>query len=209
MNPTLNVFCVSVLKTVVVVSALVRPLANLTCQPIRCCNIAWVTVFKFQIDHVWTTKSMRSCVHMCDKARVITLIMTGFMIIVIVKFYQHYTLKMWRLYAIFFLSVFLCVLPALMCWTWSFYNIFNITPQGLTTQTTSLTMQERAGEMKGCEARWHWTISAVNPFVFHFPYLQCPLEPIKQHTQTHPRTLTKKHYIFQISHYASPRSWTA
>lgn len=66
---------------------------------------------------------------------------------------------MHRLYANVFLSVCLCVLAALMCGAWVFYNMFNITPQGLATQTTTLTMRGER-EMEGSEGRWHWTISA-------------------------------------------------
>lgn len=43
----------------------------------------------------------------------------------------------WHMHTVFMplssLSVCLCVLAALMCGAWVFYNMFNITPQGLTT----------------------------------------------------------------------------
>lgn len=139
---------------------------------------------------------MRSCVHMCDKARVITLITTGFMIIVIVKFYQHHTLKMWHLYAIFFLSVFLCVLPALMCWTWSFYNIFNITPQGLTTQTTSLTMRERErGRDEGMWGEMALNYQCSKPICLPLPIFAMPPRAYKT-TYTNTPTHTNQETLY-------------
>ena len=68
------------------------------------------------------------------------------------------------------LHVLQCVLSDVM---WGFYSIFNITPQGLTTQATSLTMQGES-EINECEARWHWTINEVNPIGLSLPIFAIP-----------------------------------
>lgn len=79
------------------------------------------------------------------------------------------------------LPVLQCVLSAVM---WGFYSVFNITPQGLTTQTTSLTMQGER-EIKECEARWHWTINVVNPIGLSLPIFAIPPQSLRNTAHKH------------------------
>lgn len=85
-----------------------------------------------------------------------------------------------------------------MCGAWVFYNMFNITPQGLTTQTTTLTIRGRERDVR----RDSTDLSAQSKLIcLPLPiYLQRPLQPIKHTTHKHTHTLTTKHYIVQIPH---------
>lgn len=99
---------------------------------------------------------------------------------------------------------------ALMCGAWAFYNMFNITPQGPATQTTTLTMQGERERRRDVRRDGTELSAQSKPICLPLPIFAIPPTAYKtRHTQTCPRTLTKKHYIFQFPHYTFHRSWTA
>lgn len=143
--------------------------------------------------------------HVCREAGAISWLISAFRITIFSAAPCHFGCFLPR-------SPSFCAFAALMCRTWGFYRVLNIAPQGSHNQDSisNYAMEsrerEREREMQGCEARWHWTISALNPFVFHFPYLQKKkktLKPIERLTQTRLRAANKEHCVLQTLWYLS------
>lgn len=127
--------------------------------------------------------------HVCREAGAISWLISAFRITIFSAAPCHFGCFLPR-------SPSFCAFAALMCRTWGFYRVLNIAPQGSHNQDSisNYAMEsrerEREREMQGCEARWHWTISALNPFVFHFPYLQKKKKNPKANRTTNTNTPT-------------------
>lgn len=86
--------------------------------------------------------------------------------------------------------------------------MFNITPQGLTTQTTTLTTRGERKRWRDVRGDTAELSVQSKPICLPLLIFATPPAAYKTHpTQTYPRIPTKKHYVLQMPHYTSQTAY--